>query len=140
MVAWLAAWCLGAGTVQTPATAAQSERLKVEYRRNFRSGNFDSRGLKVEGPAGRKDLVTADSGGIRIEVPPATDKPVGVRTRFRVRGDFEITAGFVVPPDLRTRPGSKVVIINIRPAGEWGNDAQMAGTSSRRAVPTLSVT
>jgi hypothetical protein len=106
--------------------AAQSGQLKAEYRQDFRDGRYDPRRLKLEGPEGQKDLVKPGRDGLEITVPPGADKPVGVSTKFRVRGDFEVTASFEVPSDVRSEAGATTdAELYLRPIGEWSNFASM---------------
>ena len=87
------------GLFHASATLAQDDpgRLTAIYHQDFRSGGYDFRGLKVEGPPGATDEVRAEPEGLRITTPAEVDRPVGVSTRFRIQGDFEITARFEAP-------------------------------------------
>jgi Protein of unknown function (DUF1583) len=83
---------------QTGSTPAlDTGRLTAEYHQDFRGGKFDNKTLRLVG--GRaEELVTAERDGLRIRMPAGRKNPaaVGVVPRFRIRGDFEITATFTI--------------------------------------------
>lgn len=114
------------GQPQDPPVAAPPGRLAAEYRRDFRDGRDDARGLKPEALAEGNDLIRPRPGGLEVTVPPGADRPAGVSTRFRLRGDFEVTAGYEIPADAN--PGSGATMdaeLHLRPDGEWSNFASM---------------
>ena len=73
------------------------ERLAVTYHHDFRRSAFDYRALQLVG-TGASQLVKAEEGGLRIRMPVNVGKvpPVGIAPRFRVHGDFEITASYEI--------------------------------------------
>ena len=83
----------GAGDQVGSGPAADSGRLTAEYHQDFRSGKFDYKTLRLVGGSA-EELVKAETEGLRIRMPAGVHNPaaVGVVPRFRVRGDFEITA------------------------------------------------
>ncbi len=75
------------------AAAWATER---EFKQNFRDSGFDFQRLQLIGVNAQRH-VTPEPGGLRMVLPGNKKVPlVGVATRFRVRGDFEITAEFVI--------------------------------------------
>lgn len=66
-----------------------------EFYRSFRGVPIDPVDLQVVGTQ-LNNLARTEGGGLRVRLPAGQPKlpPVGVRTCFQVRGDFEITAGF----------------------------------------------
>lgn len=67
-----------------------------EYQQNFRDRAFDFQRLQLLGVNAQRH-VTPEPGGLRMVLPGNKKIPlVGITPRFRVRGDFEITAEFVI--------------------------------------------
>ena len=94
--------------VLRPAEAGQGEqarsmpgpdpkRLVAEFHQDFRGGKFDSKMLKLVG-ADARELVKTEEDGLNIRIPAGLNKPmpVGVAPRFRIHGDFEITASYTI--------------------------------------------
>ena len=107
-VAMLTIVALGPHWVLRPAEAGQGEqagsmpgpdpkRLVAEFHQDFRGGKFDSKMLKLVG-ADAREWVKAEKDGLNIRFPAGLNKPmpVGVAPRFRIHGDFEITASFAI--------------------------------------------
>ena len=99
---------LGPGWMLGPAEAAQGdqggsapgpdpERLVAEFHQDFRGGAFDYKTLRLVG-GDAEQLVKVKREGLHIRMPAGLNNPaaVGVAPRFRVHGDFEITASFTI--------------------------------------------
>jgi hypothetical protein len=87
----------GPGDQAGPAAVPDNERLTAEFHQDFRGGKYDYKALKLVG-GDAQQLVRPERGGLRIRIPPGLDKPaaVGVAPRFRIHGDFEITAAYTI--------------------------------------------
>jgi hypothetical protein len=72
-------------------------RLVAEFHQDFRSGAFDYRSLRFEG-GNIEQFVKPERDGLHIRIPAGlrNPAPVGVVPRFRIHGDFEITASFAI--------------------------------------------
>jgi Protein of unknown function (DUF1583) len=115
-MAMLSIVSLGPHWVLRPAEAGQSDqaesipgpdpkRLVAEFHQDFKGGKFDAKMLKLVGGDAR-ELVKTEEDGLHIRIPAGLDKPlpVGVAPRFRIHGDFEITASYtIVKADNPTR-------------------------------------
>lgn len=72
---------------------------------DFRNKQFDNVTL-VPLKAGAVRLIRPTSKGVWVKKPAKTNIPVvGFGTRFRIRGDFEISASFTVPSWVRPKKG-----------------------------------
>ena len=73
------------------------KRLVAEFHQDLKGGKFDSKMLKLVGGDGGK-FVKTEEDGLHIRMPAGLDKPlpVGVAPRFRIHGDFEITASYAI--------------------------------------------
>lgn len=79
--------------VAVAGTAGRSETDAEELRHNFQNGWANQPLLMMTGPAAEGSLI-ADAKGLRIKLSesrPVLD-PVGLRTRFGLRGDFDVVA------------------------------------------------
>jgi hypothetical protein len=88
---------VGPGDKGGVAPALESRRLTAEYRQDFRGGKFDNKTLRLVG-GNAEELITTEPEGLRIRMPAGRKNPapVGVVPRFRIHGDFEITATFAI--------------------------------------------
>jgi len=87
---------LGCGQFLVYSTAPGGE-LKELFYQNFQSPNFPpSTVLGIANGEGEQKIVRRESSGVRILVSgkPSGFPPFGVAPRFRISGDFEITASY----------------------------------------------
>lgn len=80
-----------------PTLAIDPERAKAEYVADFKKASFDREHLKLTG-GNAENLIRPEDAGLRVSIPSglAKPRPVGVSTRFKVRGDFEIISSFEI--------------------------------------------
>jgi hypothetical protein len=108
IVALSSALFLGPTWLLRPADAEQDEpagapprtdaaRLTAVFHQDFRNSAFDPRALRLVGGY-LEDRVRRQRDGLHIRIPDGFDKPeaVGVTPRFRIHGDFEITASIAI--------------------------------------------
>src|SRR5262249_39669777 len=69
----------------------------ADFSQTFRGRAYDTEHFRPTGPHAGK-LIHADSQGLRITLTAdrASKLPVGLMTRFGVRGDFEITLSYEI--------------------------------------------
>jgi Protein of unknown function (DUF1583) len=109
------------------------KRLVAEFHQDFRGGKFDSKMLKLVG-ADARELVKAEEDGLNIRIPAGLNKPmpVGVAPRFRIHGDFEITASIaIVKADNPIRGYGVAAILWV----ETDTDTAEAVTIERGIIP-----
>jgi hypothetical protein len=117
-----------ANTVCAPfcvAMTAEGDGLTAaspNYYHDFRTADLPAEDLKLIG-SGVALLVRSETEGLRITVPPDRDAgPVGVVTRFRIAGDFEITVGYqIIYADRPTTPrgvGFEIFLTTDTPTNE----------------------
>jgi hypothetical protein len=107
-IAMLSALLVGPSWLLGLADAGQKEqassppgpdaaRLVAEFHQDFRNGEFDSKALRFVGGY-IEERVRRERDGLHIRIPAGFDKPeaVGVTPRFRIHGDFEITASIAI--------------------------------------------
>ena len=84
---------VGPGDQAGRAPILESSRLTAEYHQDFRGGKFDSKTWRLVG-GNAEERIKVEQGGLRITIPAGLNNPaaVGIVPRFRIRGDFEITA------------------------------------------------
>jgi hypothetical protein len=100
--------------------------------KDFRSGDIDGTAFRIFGPEGGTAPAARLGRGLRMSVPAGHGEPVGLTTRFGLRGDFEITATFdaplPAPPAEGYGAGPELLI---KPVGNWQGFASMSRLSRR---------
>jgi serine/threonine-protein kinase len=109
-----------------PAVAVASPDWRV-FTQDFRRDRFDPVEFRLYVPEGDPEVIEPSAQGLLLRVPEGFGKPVGVATRFGVRGDFEITASFEVmpgePPETGHGLGAELLA---KPEGDWNTFVSMA--------------
>lgn len=117
---WRIVWCGVLGAVAWSAAVRPSvsadgsadqdkpmERFEESFRNAFKAG-------KMRFSGGGKSHGRQTSDGPRLTVPPGTDVYCGTNAKFRVEGDFEITAGYTIEsmpmPEVDSRTGLKLTL------------------------------
>jgi hypothetical protein len=96
------------------------------FEHDFRGGHFDERQFQLIAPAGASGAISPQADGLRLRAPEGHAQPIGVATRFGVRGDFEITATFEVLPCPPPRSGFGLgAELLVKPFGDWDTLASM---------------
>src|SRR5687768_12701302 len=69
----------------------------VTFHHDFRSGKLPSSHLSVSG-RNAENLISTDENGILLHFPNGTppEQFVAIESKFRLRGDFEVTARFQI--------------------------------------------
>lgn len=117
--------------LMTLCLAATAEATEKEFSLDFRGKGFDFARLQLLGE-GAERHVRLESGGLHIVLPDNQKLPVlGATPRFRVRGDFEITAEFEIlklgKPTAGNGSGATLYVI----ADSNGKEAGSIGRVSR---------
>ncbi len=84
------------------------DRLTAIYRRDFRDSRPILPGLTLATRPGLEAVPEPGPGGVRLTIPRGLVDGIGLATTFRISGDFEITAGFDVPPTEPPRIGTGI--------------------------------
>jgi serine/threonine protein kinase len=79
------------------ASASEPGPLANTFRADFTKEAFDVRDIALTG-GHAEELVHAEPLGLRIKMPPGMGKPegVGIKPRFKIRGDFDLSATFEI--------------------------------------------
>lgn len=100
------------------SSSAGTGHLKDRFHCDFRGANFDEARLRLEGNSTKP---IPEPEGLRIKLPagPRTGKQPGVRSRFVIGGDFEITASYEIlsadqPETRRKNVGAWLRIETVR--------------------------
>ena len=79
------------------ASAGETGPLANTYRADFTKEAFDVQDIALTG-GHAEELVHAEASGLRIKMPPGMGRPegVGIKPRFKIRGDFDLSATFEI--------------------------------------------
>lgn len=104
------------------ATTAATSVVAEEFYHDFRGGQFDSESLTLVGE-NTKQFVRSDNDGLRIVQMEEDEvlRPHGCSPRFKIQGDFEITASFEIlqlsRPSQGYGAGVSLRVLTKRPDG-----------------------
>jgi hypothetical protein len=99
----------------------------VIYEQNFKNGIFHPRWFGLDSAGGTTAQVLPDPRGLRVTIEKGLAPTVRLGTRFRLRGDFEITASYEIISPMKAPPGAYFgPEIHIKPDGDWAKFASIA--------------
>jgi serine/threonine protein kinase len=105
---------------------ASTSRTWQTFDQDFRGGHFNNQRFQRIAPLDLSNAISPEATGLRLRVPAGFGRPIGVATRFGVRGDFEITATFELvpgrPPESGFGMGAELLV---KPVGGWQTLASM---------------
>lgn len=122
------------------ASVAEAADPPQEVNFQFRNGLENQHLLKLFGP-NPNQAAKSDAGGLRINLPAERPKlsPVGVESRFGLRGDFEVTLTYELlaasPPPPPIGAGVTLLLRFDRPSAVTVNLTRMRKAASGKGKP-----